>query len=300
MFRLFGKKPGRAVDPVRAIADKDYDTAIDHYRERLRVEPALAATWHRKLADVLVLADRKPQAVVEYLAASAVLMREDRAVQAIALYRTVLRLDPDNREVRNRLAEIATDREPVGAGPGAVGAGLGAAGAVTRPGATSATPFAPAEPPGPPHEDEPSAPIAKMTIRTRLRRFVPLFSQFDQDELTRLVQIMDARTARAREVVFRQGDRGESIVILARGEIVLSVLGAEGEQVEIERLRDGGFFGEMSALNRTPRNVTATAATDCELLELTRDYLEAVAIAHPRVWDVLAEVQRARQAPVGV
>ncbi len=285
MFRLFGKKPGRAVDPVRAIADKDYDTAIDHYRERLRVEPALAATWHRKLADVLVLADRKPQAVVEYLAASAVLMREDRAVQAIALYRTVLRLDPDNREVRNRLAEIAVERAPA---PEHFST------------AASAPPPAPPEPAGPPHENEPSAPIAKMTIRTRLRRFVPLFSQFDQDELTRLVQVMDARTVRAREVVFRQGDRGESIVILAKGEIVLSVLGAEGEQVEIERLRDGGFFGEMSALNRTPRNVTATAATECELLELTRDYLEAVAIAHPRVWDVLAEVQRARQAPVGV
>jgi hypothetical protein len=46
--------------------------------------------------------------------------------------------------------------------------------------------------------------------------------------------------------------------------------------------------------------VTETTAAPTELLELSRDYLEAVAIAHPRVWQVLEAFQKSRLIPAGV
>ncbi len=86
----------------------------------------------------------------------------------------------------------------------------------------------------------------------------------------------------------------------AEGEVALTVQGNGGEPVEVERIAEGGFFGEVSALSRAPRNVTAVTTRPSELLELTRDYLEAVSIVHPRVWEVLEEFQKRRQVPVGV
>jgi tetratricopeptide (TPR) repeat protein len=249
-------------DPVKAVAARDYNRAIEIYREWTTKDPARAAQWQKKLAEVLVLAGRRAEAVKAYLTAAALLAREDRMVQVLALYRTALRLDPANVEVKAKIADIAAESQP----------------AVQ----TQST--------GP----------AGMTIRTRLRRKVPLFSQFEREELTGILEVMNFHRLRPGKVVFNQGDPGESIFIVVQGEVALAVRGSDSENVELERIGEGGFFGEVSALNRTPRNVSAICTADTELLELTRDYLEALAIANPRIWDVLEQFQRTRQVPAGI
>lgn len=252
-------------DPVKAVAARNYARAIEIYRAWAAQDPQRAAAWHKKTAEVCVLAGRRQDAVKAYMAAATLLAREDRMVQVLALYRTVLRLDPGNAEVKTKLAEIAAESEPSQPQP-----------------ATQS-----------------SAPQAGMTMRTRLRRYVPLFSQFEREELTGILEVMKQHRCRAGHVVFSQGDPGDSIFIIVQGEVQLTVHGADAE-VEVERLGEGAVFGELSALERTPRNMTATCATACELLELTRDYLEAMAIANPRIWDVLEQFQRNRQVPAGI
>lgn len=262
MLKVFGKKC--YADPGQAVAARDYDAAIAMYRAWVVEDKARASNWRKKLAEVLALAGRRREAVAEYLAAADALAREDRMVQALALYRTVLRLDPSNQEVRAKLGEIAAE-------------------------------------PAPPPPAAPSlTPPAAMTIRTRLRKIVPLFSSFEREELTQIVQLMKPCTFSAGESIFRQGDAGDSIFIIVQGEVALTVRGREDQPVELERLTDGGFFGEMSAFRAASRNVTAVAVRSCELLELKREYLEAVAIAHPHVSQVLEEWQRNRVTPVGV
>jgi cAMP-dependent protein kinase regulator len=265
MGSRYFRRDAQPVDPAVAVAAGDYASAIAIYRRWLTEDPERAITWNRKLGEVLALAGRKREAVTAYLVAAAGLVRENRMVQALALYRVVMRLDPDNEELRAKLGEIAAESDPT--------AGLNIP--------AGASP-------------------ASMTIRTRLRKFVPLFSNFERDELTKIVEVMAPRDVRAGETVFRQGDKGDSIFIVVQGEVSLSVRGRDGQPVELDRVADGGFFGEVSALRRIPRNVTAICVRDSELLELMRDYLEAVAIAHPRVWKVLEEFQHNRQTPVGV
>ena len=139
-----------------------------------------------------------------------------------------------------------------------------------------------------------------MTIRTRLRRYAPLFSEFDQEELTQILGVTELHQLPLGSVVFRQGDPGDSIFVVVEGQVTLTVDGVDGSPIEIETITDGGCFGEVSALARVPRNVTATTAAPTELLELSRDYLEAVAIAHPRIWQVLEAFQKGRLIPAGV
>lgn len=257
MFGLFGKKKSFR-DPAQAIAAGDYDCALELYRERLRREPGRAASWHKKIAELLVLTGRKMEAVEAYLAAADAYERGDRNLQAIALYKTVQRLDPGNEEIRRRLGEIAAE------------------------------------------EPEAEPPQEGMTIRTRLRRYAPLFSEFDRDELTDILEVMDLHRAEPGHTVFRQGDPGDSLFILVQGEVVLTVDGSDGQPVVIDRLAEGACFGEVSALTCVPRTMTATATQPSEYLEVPRDYLEALSIAHPRVWKVLEEFQKNRQLPVGI
>ena len=46
-------------------------------------------------------------------------------------------------------------------------------------------------------------------------------------------------------------------------------------------LRAGDFFGEMSLLTASVRSAHVVATEDCEVLEITREALDAFAAAHP-------------------
>ena len=262
MFPFFGGRKPRYSDPSHAMAAGDHGAALAMLEERLRREPKNAAHWQRKIAECHLAAGRRAEAVQSYLAAAVELERQDLTLQAIAIYAAVRRLDPQNPEVTARLGEVAADeaRDP------------------SRP--------------------DPAV-AAAMTLRTRLRRYAPLFSEFDREELTQILGVTELHQLPLGQVVFRQGDPGDSLFVVVQGQVTLTVDGFDGTPILIETITDGGCFGEVSALAHLPRNVTATTAAPTELLELSRDYLEAVAIAHPRIWQVLEAFQKSRLIPAG-
>lgn len=265
MFSIFRKKKaptGEYSTAADAVNARDYRRAIEIYREQLRNQPKKAAQWHRKMAEVFVLDGRTKEAIASYLASAECLEAEGRLVQALALYKAVFRLDPENPEACRRLGEIAAEQG-----------------------------------------DEDEATVENdhvMTIRTRLRKYTPLFSEFDREELTRIVDVMQPHSLPGGHTIYRQGDSGDSLFVIVSGEVAFTVTGVDDECLEVDRLHDGAFFGEVSALTRAPRNLTAITVRPTEVLELSRDYLEAVAVAHPRIWQVLEDFQRSRVLPVGV
>jgi CRP-like cAMP-binding protein len=264
---LFGKKKKNRhyATPSEALADGRGDTAVAMYRELARAEPAKAPNWHKKAAEVLASMGRPEDAVEEYLTAITGFEVQDRMVQVVALLKAALRVAPDDPRVQTKLDEIAAQESELAA--------------------------ASSQDPG------------SMTIRTRLRRYAPLFSEFSREELSGIVDVMRSHQLPSGATIFEQGDEGDSIFIVALGEVALTVhsrRAGETEQREIDRLQEGACFGEISALSRAPRNVTAMTTRETELLELQRDYLEALAIAHPHIWTVLERFQKERRIPAGV
>jgi CRP-like cAMP-binding protein len=60
----------------------------------------------------------------------------------------------------------------------------------------------------------------------------------------------------------REGDPAGSFFVIARGTVRVERGGAF-----VRSIVDGGFVGEIAALEQGPRTATVTCATDCELLE---------------------------------
>src|SRR5438876_11067174 len=71
-------------------------------------------------------------------------------------------------------------------------------------------------------------------------------------------------------VIFRQGDAGHEMFVLAKGHVRLT-LGSEGLEKDLTVLGPGDFFGELSLLSDAPRSATATAVEDSSLLVIGRD-----------------------------
>jgi CRP-like cAMP-binding protein/Fe-S-cluster-containing hydrogenase component 2 len=88
------------------------------------------------------------------------------------------------------------------------------------------------------------------------------------------------RTIPAGEVLYREGERGETAfyIINPEGKVNLSTRPVPGKPLKRSpaQLGYGDLVGEMSCINLYPRLETATAATDCEVLEMLRNMLEMV------------------------
>lgn len=104
--------------------------------------------------------------------------------------------------------------------------------------------------------------------RLLLLRGVSIFRELRDDFLIRLSAVMEERAYPSRGSIFRQGDEGQSLYIVAVGQVRVHI----GKQ-ELARLDRGNFFGEMSLFDTEPRSASVTAVTPCTCLELTQSQL---------------------------
>lgn len=107
---------------------------------------------------------------------------------------------------------------------------------------------------------------------------VPFFGTASAAFIRDVVPHLQAVELPGGECVFREGDAGDAMYFLTRGEVVIERRGVPGRVAE---LREGAFFGEVAILRDVPRTATVRAVTDCEVYCLTRDRVAALTAAHP-------------------
>jgi len=117
----------------------------------------------------------------------------------------------------------------------------------------------------------------------------PLFRDFSVDELVAVIQGLKLLTYQTKQIILKEGDKGESLYMLTSGTVKAFRKNAQGKQVVLAELSEGAFFGEGSILTGKPRTATVVAWEPCELLELDRPTLDSITETHPHVWDVLQE-----------
>lgn len=104
------------------------------------------------------------------------------------------------------------------------------------------------------------------------------------------------------ETVFRQGDRGTSCYVVAKGliegEIVYREEGAQKEQGKEYKsgfsVEQGGIFGEMSLFTGMPRTATCVVSEDAELLEIDQENFARLLERNPDMGEVIADLASRR------
>ena len=72
------------------------------------------------------------------------------------------------------------------------------------------------------------------------------------------------RSARAGEVIFKEGDAADQLFVVKSGEVAIR----SGNRTLAE-LSTNHIFGEMALIDDAPRSVTAVARTDVELVPIS-------------------------------
>lgn len=141
--------------------------------------------------------------------------------------------------------------------------------------------------------------IAKLkTDAAELLRAVPFLRDLPPEDFSVLAARLRPQTIAAGETIFRQGDAGEALYIIARGVVRISRRESDDWR-HLATLMAGDFFGEGALLDRRPRRATVTAVTPCALYKLRRSDLELLTDVYPNIRRTLEREDRRRKLANG-
>jgi len=122
---------------------------------------------------------------------------------------------------------------------------------------------------------------------------VPLFRDLSEPDLGTLALSLRTRRYRRGEVIFHQGDPGDSLHIILSGRVKISSPSESGVEAILTTLRPGEFFGSLALLDGAPRSASATAVEATETLILPRDRFRQLVNDSPEIRDhVFGELAR--------
>jgi CRP/FNR family cyclic AMP-dependent transcriptional regulator len=116
------------------------------------------------------------------------------------------------------------------------------------------------------------------------------------DELDRavLLQAGRRRPMSSGEVLFREGDDADEVLVLLSGIVKVWVLSGSGRSVILDVLDVGSVVGELSAIDGGPRSAHASALCDGELFAIPSPVFRSLMEQHPSISLELLRVVAAR------
>ncbi len=118
---------------------------------------------------------------------------------------------------------------------------------------------------------------------------IPLFRSLGDDAVRRLDAGCIWRRAGAKEWVLDYQSGGTDLFFVLRGHVRV-VITAAGREVILRDIRDGEFFGELSAIDQQPRSAGILAITDTIVARMPAGVFRRVVHDHPDVCDQLLQV----------
>ena len=122
-----------------------------------------------------------------------------------------------------------------------------------------------------------------MTETQNFLAAVPLFRGVPERALEVAASVVQRRRFEADTVLFREGDEGEALYILAKGMVKLSKVDLEGHEKTLAILKTPEFFGEMALLSDAKRSATAVTINQTEVLMMFENDFQKLLASYPMV-----------------
>ncbi|GAA2211848.1 Crp/Fnr family transcriptional regulator [Nonomuraea monospora] len=129
---------------------------------------------------------------------------------------------------------------------------------------------------GLPHDVEPVAAVLAE---------IPLFRVLGENGIQSTARAGIARRYRSGQIIFHQGDPGESLYVLLDGLVKVVFTTEHGDEIVLNMLRRGDTFGEMALLDGSPRSASIVTVRAAWVFALPRARLLELMREHPGLAD---------------
>jgi len=114
-----------------------------------------------------------------------------------------------------------------------------------------------------------------------------LFINLKESELEFLAQHLSVHSLDKGSIIVKQGEKGDSMFILAEGLLEVLIDQPDGTQLKVADLAPGIFFGEKSLLTGEPRSATVVCVAESEVCEITKSCMAKLLEINPDLVDTL-------------
>ncbi|RJQ41125.1 MAG: hypothetical protein C4550_02300 [Nitrospiraceae bacterium] len=302
-----------------AVKNNNWQKAMDSLNAILKTEPKNPQV-HLKIGDVFQKKGDISRAVSAYQQSAWLLMKDGYTQKALAVFKIILRLDPNNAEAIKSTKELMMEiegarikpaEEPVLTMPAAEEKPVEESAAESY--FTTGAEFEPekeeqdvsVQPPaemdfiertsyyGEPAESE-SIPETRVDDKSEVLLeaagslaeepdlHIPFLSSLPEDEIKQITGSLKAQTFLPGQKVVEEGDFGDSIFIIISGKakVVAHILGKE---IELATLSAGDVFGEVAFLTGRPRTASVIADDELRVMEFNRGIIEEILEKYPEI-----------------
>jgi CRP/FNR family cyclic AMP-dependent transcriptional regulator len=117
----------------------------------------------------------------------------------------------------------------------------------------------------------------------RLLARTEVFRDLEERELREVAQVAVPRRWEHGEIIFREGDPGNTCYLLQSGAVVLTREHQDGRTVALAELRAGGMFGELAIFRGETRSATAAATEATEAVALLAPDVQRLIRRNPEI-----------------
>ena len=110
-----------------------------------------------------------------------------------------------------------------------------------------------------------------MACNPEVLKHVPLFALLDEDETAVLAGQVQLKTFAPRQRIYKMGDPGGQAYVMVSGQVRVTTVDQDHQEVVVDQPAHGEFFGFASMLEQTPHQTSATAIEETVCLEVDRD-----------------------------
>ena len=111
----------------------------------------------------------------------------------------------------------------------------------------------------------------------------PMFRELSRKDLEQLALVAVPRSYGRGQVVFRQGDHGDTCYVVRSGSVRVTHDHTDGRTITLAELRPGDMFGELAMFNAETRSATVQALEDSSALALLAGDMRRMLLSHPHI-----------------
>lgn len=119
--------------------------------------------------------------------------------------------------------------------------------------------------------------------RIALLRHVRVFAGLAEDDLEAIAAVSLTRRYRAGEVVFREGDGGDTCYVVRSGIARAVRQHSDGRSITLSHFAVGDIFGELAMFDEEPRSATVDVIEEVELLAIPGRDMQRLLREHPEI-----------------
>jgi ATP/ADP translocase len=119
--------------------------------------------------------------------------------------------------------------------------------------------------------------------RILLLRGIEIFEALSVSELAAVASVTEEIICRPGDIIIKEGETGENMYLVIKGEVSVIKNQGKKDEIELDRISSGDYFGEMALFEDILRSATIRAEQESHLLVLHKQEFKEIVREYPQI-----------------